>query len=164
MELGWLLRCSTVSNTNLKCDHRCASNDGYEFANSSLEDIYGQKLQTSYNREVNEFKSILEKSFKSNHEEAEKKVLSHIQNNWKDQNHSKDFLSDGFTLLKDPALLGKQNCIFCGQDLKNATELISAYRDFFNDEYTETKNEILGKSQKFLLLQGIYYTIVLKYI
>ncbi|WP_297799279.1 VCBS repeat-containing protein [uncultured Polaribacter sp.] len=31
----------------------------YEFANSSLEDIYGQKLQTSYNREVNEFKSIL---------------------------------------------------------------------------------------------------------
>jgi hypothetical protein len=31
----------------------------YEFANSSLDDIYGQKLQTSYNREVNEFKSIL---------------------------------------------------------------------------------------------------------
>ena len=31
----------------------------YEFANSSLEDIYGQKLQTSYNREVNEFKSFL---------------------------------------------------------------------------------------------------------
>ena len=101
------------------------------------------------NLNFEEFKSILEKSFKSNHEAAEKKVLAHIQNNWKDQTHSKNFLSDGFSLLKDSTFLGKENCVFCGQDLKNATELISAYRDFFNNEYTRTKNEILGKSQKF---------------
>jgi hypothetical protein len=31
----------------------------YEFANSDLEDIYGQKILTSYQREANQFKSIL---------------------------------------------------------------------------------------------------------
>ena len=31
----------------------------YEFANASLEDIYGENINASYNREVNEFKSIL---------------------------------------------------------------------------------------------------------
>jgi hypothetical protein len=31
----------------------------YEFANSDLQDIYGEKILTSYRREVNQFKSIL---------------------------------------------------------------------------------------------------------
>lgn len=62
------------------------------------------------------------------HEDAEKRVLSHIAKNFKDNAQAKDFIRRGLDTKQ-------ADCPFCGQDLKNAADLISAYQQYFDDAF-----------------------------
>jgi len=62
------------------------------------------------------------------HEGAEKQVIAHIDHNFKDKTQAKQFIRQGFDLMH-------ADCPFCGQDLKNATDLLNAYRDFFDEAF-----------------------------
>jgi wobble nucleotide-excising tRNase len=62
------------------------------------------------------------------HEAAEKRVLDHIDHNIKDKDQAKDFIRRGLELVQ-------ADCPFCGQDLKNAADLLQAYREFFDDAF-----------------------------
>ncbi len=62
------------------------------------------------------------------HEDAEKRVLAHIAKNFKDRTQAKDFIRRGLDLMQ-------ADCPFCGQDLKDAADLISAYRQHFDDTF-----------------------------
>ena len=62
------------------------------------------------------------------HEAAEKSVLQHIDRNFKDKGQAKQFIRQGLDLVQ-------ADCPFCGQDLKNAADLLQAYREFFDDAF-----------------------------
>lgn len=71
------------------------------------------------------------------HEAAEKQVLAHIDRNFKDTTQARHFIRQGFDLML-------ADCPFCGQDLKNAGSLLTAYREFF-DEAFRTYQQGLAK-------------------
>jgi len=62
------------------------------------------------------------------HENAEKRVLAHIERNFKGKGQAKEFIRQGLDSVQ-------ADCPFCGQDLKNATDLLKAYREFFDDAF-----------------------------
>lgn len=69
------------------------------------------------------------------HEAAEKRVLEHIDWNFKDKAHAKQFIRLGLDHIQ-------ANCPFCGQDLKDATDLLKAYREFFDDAFRTYQQNI----------------------
>ncbi len=62
------------------------------------------------------------------HEAAEKRVLYHMARNIKDAAQARPFIRLGIDLLQ-------ADCPFCGQDLKNAAELLKAYSEFFDESF-----------------------------
>lgn len=73
-------------------------------------------------------KAIATKNLAIAHKEAEKRVLAHIEKNIADKERAQLFIRSGLDLIK-------ADCPFCGQNLKSATELINAYRNFFNEAF-----------------------------
>ena len=69
------------------------------------------------------------------HEAAEKRVLEHIDRNIKDKDQAKQFIRGGLDLLQ-------ADCPFCGQDLNAATDLLQAYREFFDDAFRTYQNNL----------------------
>lgn len=62
------------------------------------------------------------------HEAAEKRVLAHIDRNFKNKAQAKEFIRQGLDLVQ-------ADCPFCGQDLKNVADLLNAYQEFFDDAF-----------------------------
>ncbi|MBI5184627.1 MAG: AAA family ATPase [Nitrospinae bacterium] len=81
-------------------------------------------------------KATVAKKLTATHETAEKRMLEHIDWNFKDKAHAKQFIRLGL----DHA---QANCPFCGQDLKNATDLLKAYREFFDDAFRTYQQSIV---------------------
>ena len=75
------------------------------------------------------------KKFAAEHEEAEKRVLEHIENYIADKSRARQFITTGLDL-------SRTNCPFCGQDLKEAAALLDAYRKFFNETYRTFHDEL----------------------
>lgn len=73
-------------------------------------------------------KTIVAQKIAAVHEDAEKRVLAHIAKNFKDNAQAKDFILRGLDIKQT-------DCPFCGQDLKNAADLISAYQQYFDDAF-----------------------------
>lgn len=74
------------------------------------------------------------------------KVTKHILKNWKNTNHSKDFLQTGLNLTKEE----QADCVFCGQKLdSNAKDLLSAYSQLFSEQYRILQTEISNAVTKF---------------
>lgn len=73
-------------------------------------------------------KELAVKKLASAHELAEKKVLNHIDRNFKDKNQAKQFIRQGLDLIH-------ADCPLCGQDLSNAADLLKAYREFFDEAF-----------------------------
>jgi len=65
--------------------------------------------------------SIAKQTLASTHDVAEKFVLDHVRRNFSDSAKAKEFIRQGIDLVQ-------ADCPFCGQDLKNATTLLAAYR------------------------------------
>jgi wobble nucleotide-excising tRNase len=76
------------------------------------------------------------------HEAAEKRVLQHIDQNINDKGHAKEFIRRGLDLVQ-------ADCPFCGQDLKDAGDLLQAYREFFDDAFRTYQKELNEKAEAF---------------
>jgi len=74
------------------------------------------------------------------HEAAEKRVLDHIDRNIKDKDLAKEFIRRGLELVQ-------ADCPFCGQDLKDAADLLQAYREFFDDAFRAYQRELKEKAE-----------------
>jgi wobble nucleotide-excising tRNase len=72
-------------------------------------------------------------------------VSAHILKTWKNPNHSKDFLQTGLILTKEEM----EYCVFCGQQLKEAEDLLQAYSQLFSDEYKKLQADISSAFSKF---------------
>ena len=62
------------------------------------------------------------------HEAAETRVLAHIDKNFKQKGQAREFIRQGLDLVQ-------ADCPFCGQDLRDAANLLRAYREFFDDAF-----------------------------
>jgi len=62
------------------------------------------------------------------HEAAETRVLAHIDQNFKQKGRAQEFIRQGLDLVQ-------ADCPFCGQDLKDAADLLRSYREFFDDAF-----------------------------
>jgi wobble nucleotide-excising tRNase len=85
-------------------------------------------------------KSLAGRKLVALHETAEKLVLEHINRNIKDKESAKQFIRRGLDLMQ-------ADCPFCGQDLKNAAELLKAYREFFDDAFRTFQKELKEKAE-----------------
>ena len=92
--------------------------------------------------DVAALKTVLVEKVSTIHEEAEKLVLAQIEKNIKDKEQAKDFISQGLDLLQ-------LDCPFCGQDLQGATDLISAYRQYFDDSFRTYQGKIDKEADAF---------------
>jgi len=73
-------------------------------------------------------KTLTAQKLAAAHEAAEKRVLEHIGHSFKNKAQAKDFIRQGLDLMQ-------ADCPFCGQDLRNAADLLKAYREFFDDAF-----------------------------
>ncbi len=89
----------------------------------------------------NNLNTLFEKDFTSIQESALSKVKEHIDKNFKDEyrNHAENYIKNSIEYTKD---LNNGNCVFCGQPLSNAIELIEAYNSIFSEEYKKFIEEI----------------------
>jgi wobble nucleotide-excising tRNase len=72
--------------------------------------------------------ALAAKKLAAAHEAAEKQVIAHIDRNFKDKAQARQFIRQGLDLMQ-------ADCPFCGQDLKNAADLLKIYREFFNEAF-----------------------------
>ncbi len=89
----------------------------------------------------NNLNALFEKDFVSIQESALNKVKEHIDKNFKEEykKHAENHIKNSIEYTKD---LNNGNCVFCGQPLFNAVELIEAYNSIFSDEYKRFIEEI----------------------
>ncbi len=73
-------------------------------------------------------KTLAAQKITSVHESAERRVLAHIERNFKNRGPAKEFIRQGLDLVQ-------HDCPFCGQDLKNASDLMKAYQEYFDDAF-----------------------------
>lgn len=71
----------------------------------------------------------------SAHEAAKNLVLAHIDHNFSDKNQAIPFIRQGMDLMQ-------AECPLCGQDLKNAAELLEAYREFFDEAFQNYQRDV----------------------
>lgn len=83
-------------------------------------------------------KELAGKKLVAVHEDAEKQVLAHIGRNFKNSTQARQFIRQGLDLIQ-------ADCPFCGQDLKNAADLLRAYRDFFDEAFRRYQEGVAGK-------------------
>jgi wobble nucleotide-excising tRNase len=80
-------------------------------------------------------KSLVAQKLAAAHEAAEKRVLAHINRNFKNKAQAKEFIRQGLDLVQ-------ADCPFCGQDLKSAADLLKAYREFFDDVFRKYQQNL----------------------
>lgn len=80
-------------------------------------------------------RTLATKKLAAAHEVAEKQVIAHIDHNFKDKTQARQFIRQGFDLMQT-------DCPFCGQDLKNAVELLKAYREFFDEAFRAYQRDV----------------------
>ena len=80
-------------------------------------------------------KSLVAQKLAAAHEAAEKRVLAHIDRNFKNKALAKEFIRQGLDLAQ-------ADCPFCGQDLRNAADLLKAYREFFDDAFRKYQQNL----------------------
>jgi wobble nucleotide-excising tRNase len=85
--------------------------------------------------DLSQAKSLATKKFAAAHEEAEKRVLAHIEKNIADKDRAQQFIRIGIDLVQ-------ADCPFCGQDLKNVTKLLDAYSEFFDEAFRTCQAEL----------------------
>jgi wobble nucleotide-excising tRNase len=92
--------------------------------------------------DLTELKTIATQKVSSVHDAARERVENHIVRNIKDRDHAKEFIRQGLDLVQ-------ADCPFCGQDLKNASDLLTAYRQFFDDAFRTYQQKLAQQSGTF---------------
>jgi wobble nucleotide-excising tRNase len=80
-------------------------------------------------------KELASKKLVAVHETAEKQVLDHIEHNFRDSTLARRFIRQGLDLIQ-------ADCPFCGQDIRNAADLLKAYHEFFDEAFRRYQEEI----------------------
>jgi len=83
-------------------------------------------------------KTLAGKKLAAAHEAAEKKVLAHIDRNFKDSSQARLFIRQGLDQIQ-------ADCPLCGQDLKSAADLLDAYREFFDEAFRTYQQNVAGQ-------------------
>lgn len=96
------------------------------------------KLMVAPSFDLSASKELASKKLVAVHETAEKLVLAHIDRNFKDGTKARQFIRQGLDLIQ-------ADCPFCGQDIKNAADLLKAYREFFDEAFRRYLEEVAGK-------------------
>jgi len=76
------------------------------------------------------------------HEAAEERVRVHIQKNFKNNAQAMYFIRHGLDFIQ-------ADCPFCGQDLKNASNLLTAYQQYFDDVFRAYQKNIAIQTEAF---------------
>ena len=98
---------------------------------------------------IEHLRTILRQGFKSAHEDAERQLIAHIENHWKDKGHPKTFIRDGLALIHNPSDLDKSACPFCGQSLAPAKALIECYQQYFDEAYKKFREALIQEIEIF---------------
>jgi wobble nucleotide-excising tRNase len=85
---------------------------------------------------IEEIRDLLSRSLDEVADDAESVVAAHISDCMDDQGES--WVQHGLSYVKDGA------CPFCGRNL-SGIDLVTAYRDYFNDEYEALKEDVKQK-------------------
>lgn len=90
----------------------------------------------SYFSDINIF---FQKDYSSIKEDSLIKINNHIETNFSEVNGAENWIKQGLVKCSD-----KENwsCVFCGQDLNNAKDLINAYDSYFDDEYKKFISDV----------------------
>lgn len=80
-------------------------------------------------------RTFVETKLAAAHEKAEKKVLAHIERNFKAKTQARQFIRQGLDLVQ-------ADCPFCGQNLENAADLLKSYREFFNEAFRDFQENV----------------------
>ena len=91
---------------------------------------------------LTELRDLCAQKLAATHEAAEKRVLEHIDRNFKQKDQAKEFIRQGFDLVQ-------ADCPFCGQDLKNAADLLNAYREYFDKALRTYQRNLQKKAEAF---------------
>lgn len=84
-------------------------------------------------------KSLVVQKLAAAPEATEKRVLAHVDRNFKNKAPAKEFIRQGLDLVQ-------ADCPFCGQDLKSAADLLKAYREFFDDAFRKYQQNLASQA------------------
>ncbi len=87
-------------------------------------------------------KTLAAQKLAAAHEATEKRVLEHIDHSFKNKAQAKEFIWQGLDLMQT-------DCPFCGQELKNAADLLQAYREFFDDAFRAYQQNLALQAEAF---------------
>lgn len=105
----------------------------------SIEDIYQFNVTTTNVQELAEQTTVLlEREFNEISSAAIAKLQEHIENNFERTENAEQWIKEGLDTRK----VDSENCSFCGQSLKNATDLLNAYHSYFNEAYRNYISDI----------------------
>ncbi|MDF2529219.1 MAG: hypothetical protein K0Q57_99 [Gammaproteobacteria bacterium] len=75
---------------------------------------------------------LLQEGYPNIREDALVKFNKHLSDNFSNSHNAENWIRIGLSYCKD---FTNGDCVFCGQNLKNAHELISTYNEYFNQAY-----------------------------
>lgn len=82
---------------------------------------------------------FFQKDYSNIKEDALTKINTHIENNFCEVNGAESWIKEGLSNCEDKE---EGNCVFCGQNISNAKDLINAYDSYFDDEYKKFISEV----------------------
>tara|TARA_R110002096_G_scaffold120296_1_gene260616 strand:+ start:180 stop:2558 length:2379 start_codon:yes stop_codon:yes gene_type:complete len=105
----------------------------------SIEDISQFNITlTNVQELVNQTNDLLQREFNEISSVAIAKLQEHIQNNFEITENAEQWIKKGLDTRKSDS----SNCLFCGQSLESAADLINAYHSYFNEAYRNYISDI----------------------
>lgn len=87
---------------------------------------------------VSRTKALFGREFSEISSGALEHIKSHIDQNFGIKDNAERWIKEGLDSKSDAS----DNCVFCGQPLSNATDLIDAYHSYFNEAYRTYISEV----------------------
>lgn len=95
-----------------------------------------------------DFETLEQNTFLTLDESIETTLQDHINHNWNDVNHRREFINEWVKLLKDD-----KNCVFCWQEIQwNAKDLIKTFKKIFSDQYELNKKTVKAVCNEMITL------------
>lgn len=99
---------------------------------------------------------ILQKDYSDIEDKVVQNIEQHIKSSFKDKESAEAWIRQGFPKCKDHK---NGSCVFCGQSLQGAKDLMVAYEKYFNEAYSDfinkTESDLLENLNK---LKGINFS------
>lgn len=100
----------------------------------SIEDIFQFLIpENNLHDLINQTNVLLEREFSEISSSAIARLQEHVENNFETNDNAEQWIKEGI----DSRKIDSNNCLFCGQSLENASDLINAYNVYFNEAYRE---------------------------